>query len=237
MKKILLFCFALLSSIAICAQGTIKNDSYVNLVFCQPIGNYGLTKDATGDNLHEVYISSAASEVTRYHGGLQFGTNFYIHRFSDVVKPGITVDYVDLEFQYYKFKPLTDGDTPNSDLLATYSFNVGAICTVSPFKDFYIDVTGKLYPTFGVGYTKLTGYTSAFENKALVAGPTSKSYNDEESSMVYGLNYGAGIGIRYKLVQFGCEFIFGRLAYDYENWDKQKLYNSRVAFKFGFYFE
>lgn len=233
------FFACVLVALASSAQGTIKNTSYLNFQTSVPTGNYGLEKGASlpsGDNLHRFYSKSPVAEVSRYAGGIQFGANFYLP-FLPSFKPGITCDFIDLNAHYYRFKPITDGDNYNSDLLVTYSLNVGLVGTISPFDGFFIDLYGKLVPTFGVDYMKLPAYTSPFEDRSYLAKSTSAKFNDEEQSTVYGLNYAFGATFRYNIIQFGAEFLTGNLVYDYEDWSKQKLSNKMFRFKVGFFFD
>lgn len=236
MKKLLIFLAFVIAAMTVNAQGKIKNNSYFNLQYAVPTGNYGLVKDSTGENLHKAFFHSKVSEVTYYAGGLQFGANFYLP-FLEGFKPGVTCDFIDLNFHYYKFKPDNKGDNPNSDLLFTYSLNVGVIGTISPCNNLFIDLYGKLVPTFGINYMKLPAYTSSFEDKVQLAMSTSSKFNDEEQATVYGLNYVAGFGLRYNIVQIGAEFLFGNLTYNYENWASQKLSNKMFRFKLGMFFD
>lgn len=221
------------------SSAQIRNNSYFNLAYTQPLSKYGCEK-CSSSNLDKFYKELTNYETHRYALDLQVGANFYLHPVNWVVKPlgiGITSDFIDLQANYYRMKPTADGYNDNMDLFVSYSIGVGPIITLSPAKKFYIDAYAKLVPTFGINYVKGTDGMSIAGNKTALSNVLSTHYNDEESGMCYGLNYSFGGNIRYSKVQIGCEYVIGKLTYDWEDWSKQKLMNNMLKIKLGLSFE
>lgn len=176
MKKFLLVSLPLIFAASFAfGQGQIKNNSYFNLSWNHQIMDYGTIDGMeTSNNLTEYYKDKYPDDLKHYTGGLDVGANFYIHPISwliDGFKAGLCVDFIDLDANYYNFKaPYQQvgglyGDTKGkfNDLTVTYSLNVGVVATVSPMKMFYIDLTAKACPTFGVNYFKIPGYLTGVE--------------------------------------------------------------------------
>ena len=181
MKKLLLFPLVLILACSTAfSQGTIKNNSYFNLMWSRPIMDNGVIFESeTPNNLREFYKEKYDSELNHYSGAINVGSNFYIHPIGWLIegfKAGLCLDFIDLGADYYSFsgyhqKP---GGLPASeeekftDLKVSYSLNVGIVATISPIKHFYIDLTAKLCPTFAVNYFKLPIYqvgSTSFERR------------------------------------------------------------------------
>lgn len=246
MKKLFTIFALMLSVLMVNAQGVIKNNSYFNLQYWQPRSHYGCVKDGTtvagSQNLHKAYKDYNGAEVSRYAGGLQVGANFYLHPVNWVVKclgVGLGVDFIDLNGQFYKFKPKNDGEYANSDLGITYSFGVGPVVTITPAKNFFIDLYGKAQPLVGIEYMKLTSgqSTKLSTRESILNAPPSVKSVDEQTGFVYGFNYSAGFNLRYSLIQIGAEWVWGNLVYDWEDWSKETRQNQMVRIKLGFSFE
>ena len=266
MKKLLLLPLMLVfACFTAFSQGTIKNISYFNLMWTRPILDNGVLDGIeTANNLREFYNEKYGSELSNYSGALNVGANFYIHPIGWLIegfKAGICVDFIDLGADYYSFSGFHQkvgggptGEEENfTDLKVSYSLNVGAVATVSPFNNFYIDLTAKLCPTFAVNYFKLPAYQTDFTANAPVferknAGTEWGGYdlsgidklatkNAEETGIGLGLGYSFGFNIRYSKVSVGCEWVLGNIKYSYENWDEQKVNNQQLNVKLGLNFE
>ncbi len=264
MKKLLLFPLVLVLACSTAfSQGTIKNNSYFNLIWSRPIMDNGVIYGSeTPNNLREFYKAKYGTDLSHYSGAINVGANFYIHPIGWLIegfKAGLCLDFIDLGADYYKFSGyqqnpggLQASEEENfTDLKVSYSLNVGVIATMSPVKNFYIDLTAKLCPTFGVNYFKLPAYqvgTKPFERKNTgtewggyeVPGVDYRilgTKDAEETGIGLGLDYAFGFNIRYSKLSVGCEWLLGNIKYSYENWDEQKVNNQQLKVKLGFSFE
>ncbi|MCQ2959595.1 MAG: hypothetical protein MJ198_05330 [Bacteroidales bacterium] len=263
MKKLLLIPFVILMACSsVFSQGTIKNNSYFNLTWIRPIADYGtIVGQESPKNLLKYYKNKSGDDLQHYSGALNVGANFYIHPIGWLIegfKAGLCVDFIDLGIDYYRF---SDGiekngkiDTTNfNDLTASYSLNLGLVATISPVKNFYIDLTAKLCPTFAVNYFRIPSYVKdkdgnfvfEYRNPDLEYGgydikdgiynvPTKES---EDTGIGLGVDYSFGFNIRYSKLSVGCEWLLGNLNYSYDSWDAQKIHNQRLKVKIGLSFE
>ena len=268
MKKFLLLTVSVFFACTVAfSQGHIKNNSYFSLSMNRPIMKYGnIDGLSCSNNMLQYYKDRYDEEgdLQHYAGALTVGANFYIHPIGWVIegfKAGLCVDFIDLSADYYRFEGRTrdaggkwseDSQTYN-DLSVAYSLNIGAIATISPAEDFYIDLTAKLCPTFGVNYFRIPAFQQGVEaNSPAVeyrnAGLEWGGYevknqdgvglvNEEDTGLGLGLDYSFGFNIRYSKVFIGCEWIFGKINYSYDVWDKQKVYNQRLRVKLGLSFD
>ncbi len=272
MKKLLLIpMFVLFATSAIFAQGTIKNNSYFNLTWVRPISDYGTIVDqAAPNNLLKYYKNKAGDDLQHYSGALNVGANFYIHPIGWVIegfKAGLCVDFIDLGVDYYRFSDAIfengKADTTKfQDLTASYSLNVGVVATISPAKNFYIDLTAKLCPTFAVNYFRIPAYVkygSIATNEVFEYRNPNSIWNGyditpvdaedpipeafypskeaEDTGIGLGLDYAFGFNIRYSKISLGCEWVLGNIKYSYDSWNDQKVYNQRLKVKIGLSFE
>lgn len=266
MKKILLLTVsALLLCSAAFSQGYIKNNSYFNIALNRPIMKYGNLEDLScSNNLRQFYKEKYGDDLKHYAGALTVGANFYIHPIGWVIegfKAGLCLDFIDLSADYYNFEDATRAaggkkseDTEKfNDLTVAYSFNVGAVATISPAKNFYIDLTAKVCPTFAVNYFKIPAFQESVEanshaveyrNAGLEWGGYDVTNQDgvgiikeEDTGLGLGLDYAFGFDLRYSKFMIGCEWILGKIKYSYDVWDDQKLYNQRLRVKIGMSFE
>lgn len=269
MKKLVLIPLTmLLACSAAFSQGTvknraIKNNSYFNVGYVRPIMDYGkIEGNECPNNMLKYYKKKSGDELAHYSASLNVGANFFIHPVAWVIegfKPGICVDFIDLGIDYYRFD---DGvydkngkvdTTKYSDLTASYSLNVGAIATISPVKNFYIDLTAKLCPTFAVNYFKIPAFKApssiaswdVYEYRmpgdqyggydvSTAPYPTQEA---EDTGIGLGLDYSFGFNLRYSKISIGCEWVLGNIRYSYDTWTDQKVNNQRLKVKIGLSFE
>lgn len=270
MKKLLLIPLAVLMTCSVSfAQGNIKNNSYFNLTWVRPISDYGTIVDKESpNNLLQYYRDKSGDDLKHYSGALNVGANFYIHPVGWIIegfKPGLCIDFIDLGVDYYNFPDAIHDngkvDTTNyNDLTATYSLNVGVIATISPAKNFYIDLTAKLCPTFAVNYFRIPAYaklgatstnevfeyrTPGIEYGGYDVTPTDfvdgmkvvPTKEAEDTGIGLGLDYSFGFNLRYSRFSLGCEWVLGNIKYSYDTWDEQKVNNQRLKVKLGLSFE
>lgn len=271
MKKLLLIPLTMLLACgAAFSQGTvknraIKNNSYFNLSYIRPIMDYGkIEGNESPNNMLKYYKKKAGDDLQHYSAGLNVGANFYIHPVSWIIegfKPGLCVDFIDLGVDYYRFNDGVQNQsgvidtTKYSDLTASYSLNVGVIATINPVKNFYIDLTAKICPTFAVNYFKIPAYKApsaiaswdVYEYR--MPGDQYGGYDvsgsiypvpdqeAEDTGIGLGLDYAFGFNLRYSKVSIGCEWFLGNIRYSYDTWTDQKVNNQRLKVKLGLSFD
>ncbi|MCK9562459.1 MAG: hypothetical protein M0R02_07030 [Bacteroidales bacterium] len=254
MKKITLFLLLSLGAFVGYSQGDIKNVSYFTISWNRPIRSFGEDVDRP-QSKNRFKTFKEDKDANHYGGALDFGAIFYIHPTGiiDGFKAGIMVDFLDLGANYFRYTdektkveaiPGNPGNTvfvedvTCNDLTARFSMNVGAIATFSPAKKFYIDIFGKLRPTFGVHYQKIIQYydgTNYYPEKPNTI--ITWKQVQEDTGLGFGINTSFGLNLRYARFILGSEFVMGTLKLKYDDIrNDKKVYDQYLKVKLGFFF-